>query len=96
MDIGVCKISFRIPENESLKGKRQVLKSVIARIRNKFEVAVAEVDDQDVWQIATIGICCISNDKRHANQVLSNIVNFIEGSHLDIEMLNYEIEILTV
>ena len=96
MDIGVCKISFRIPESESLKGKRQVLKSIIGRIRNKFEVAVAEVDNQDVWQIATIGICCISNDKRHANQVLSNIVKFVEGSHLDVEMLDYEIEILTV
>ncbi|MDD5126590.1 MAG: DUF503 domain-containing protein [Dehalococcoidales bacterium] len=96
MDIGVLKISFRIPENESLKGKRQVLKSITSRIRNKFEVAVAEVEDQDVWQIATIGICCISNDKRHTNQVLSHIVNFVEGSHLDVEMLDYEIEILTV
>lgn len=96
MNVGVCKISLRIPENMSLKGKRQVLKSITSRVRNKFNVAVAEVDNNDVWQMAVIGICCISNDKRHSNQVLSKVVNFIEASRFEIEILDYEFEIIDV
>jgi uncharacterized protein YlxP (DUF503 family) len=96
MNVGVCKVSLRLPENMSLKGKRRVLKSVISRIRNKFNVAVAEVDDNDVWQLASIGICCISNNGRHTNQVLSRVVNFITDSRFEIELLDYEIEIISV
>ena len=96
MNVGVCKITLRIPENMSLKGKRQVLKSVISRVRNKFNVAVAEVDDNDAWQMATVGICYISNNKRHSNQVLSRVVNFIENSRFEIEILDYEIEIIDI
>ena len=69
MNIGVARIHLRLPENMSLKGKRGVLKSITGRVRSKYEVAVAEVDDNDAWQRATIGLCCISNDRRHSNQV---------------------------
>jgi len=96
MNVGVCKVSLRLPENMSLKGKRQVLKSITSRVRNKFNVAVAEVDDNDVWQLASIGICCISNNGRHTNQVLSKVVNFIIDSRFEIELLDYEIEIISV
>jgi len=96
MNIGVCRISLRLPENQSLKGKRQVLKSITTRIRNQFNVSVAEVDDHDLWQLATIGICCVSNDKRYTNQVLSKVVDFIAGSRFEVEILNHEIEILSV
>ncbi len=96
MNVGVCKVSLRLPENMSLKGKRQVLKSITSRVRNKFNVAVAEVDDNDVWQLASIGICCISNNGRHTNQVLSRVVNFITDSRFEIELLDYEIEIISV
>ncbi len=96
MNVGICQIKLRLPENLSLKGKRQVLRSITTRVRNKFNVAVAEVDDQDLWQLATLGICCVSNDKRHTNEVLSKVVDFITDSRFDIEMLNYEIEILPV
>ena len=96
MNIGVCTVNLRIPENMSLKGKRQVLKSITGRVRNKFNVAVAEVDDNDVWQVATIGICCISNNNRHTNEVLSKVVDFIIGSRFDVEILDYGIEIIGV
>jgi uncharacterized protein YlxP (DUF503 family) len=96
MNIGVCTVNLRIPENMSLKGKRQVLKSIISRVRNKFNVAVAEVDDNDVWQLATIGICCISNNNRHTNEVLSKVVDFIIGARFDVEILDYGIEIIGV
>jgi len=96
MNIGVCKVKLRLPENLSLKGKRGVLKSITTRVRNKFNVSVAEVDDNDLWQLSTLGICCVSNDKRHTDEVLSRIVNFISDSRFEIEVLNYDIEILPV
>ncbi len=92
MHVGVCRIKVRLPENLSLKGKRQVLKSIISRVGSKFNVSVAEVDDNDLWQLATIGISCVSNDKRHANEVLSKVVNFITESRFEIEILDCEIE----
>jgi uncharacterized protein YlxP (DUF503 family) len=94
MNVGVCKLRLRLPENMSLKGKRQVLKSIITQLRNRFNVSVAEVDDHQLWQLATLGICFISNDKRYTNEVLSKVVNFITNGRFEIEMLDYEIEIL--
>ena len=96
MNVGVCKVSLRLPENLSLKGKRQVVKSITARVGNKFNVSIAEVDDQNLWQLATLGICCVSNDKRYTNEVLSKVVNFITNSRFEVEILNCEIEILPI
>lgn len=96
MNVGVCKLSLRIPENMSLKGKRQVIKSITGKVQNKFNVTIAEVDNNDVWQTATIGIACLSNNKRHTNEVLSRVVNFIEAGRFDIEILDYEIEIIDI
>ena len=96
MNVGICRVSLRLPENSSLKGKRRVLKSIITRVRSKFNVSMAEIDDQDIWQRATLGICCVSNDKRYVNEVLSKVVNLIIDGRFDIEILDYEIEILPV
>ena len=96
MNVGVCRIGLRLPENLSLKGKRQVLKTIITPVGNKFNLSIAEVDDHDSWQLATLGICCVSNNKRYTNEVLSKVVDFVANSRFEIEMLNYEIEILPV
>lgn len=96
MNIGVCKIDLRIPENETLKGKRMVVQSIIARVRDKFHVSIAEVENGDMWQIATIGVCCVSNDNRHTNEVISRIVEYIETTRLDVEVLNCETEFISV
>jgi uncharacterized protein len=96
VNVGVCKVKLRLPDNLSLKGKRQVVKSVTARLKNKFNVSVAEVEDNDLWQLATIGICFVSNDKRFTNEVLSKAVELVVNSQGDYEMLDYEIEIITV
>jgi len=96
MNVGACKIKLRLPENLSLKGKRQVLRSITSRVRSKFNVSVAEVGDQDLWQSAALGICCVSNDKRYTNEVLSKVVDFIVSSRFEVEILDYEIEILPV
>jgi uncharacterized protein YlxP (DUF503 family) len=96
MNVGVARVSLRIPENMDLKGKRQVVKSIIGRVKSRFDVAVAEVDDNDSWQTATIGVCCISNNKRHSNEVLSKVVSFIEKSRFDVEILDISTEIIDV
>jgi uncharacterized protein YlxP (DUF503 family) len=96
VNVGICKVKLRLPDNLSLKGKRQVVKSVTARLKNKFNVSVAEVEDNDLWQLATVGICFVSNDKRFTNEVLSKAVEWVVNSQGDYEMLDYEIEILTV
>lgn len=95
MHIGVCRVSFHLPGVRSLKGKRQIARSVADRIRNQFNVAVSEIEDQDLWQRLTLGICCISNDTSHANQVLSNVVSFVESQRGDLEVLDCETEIIS-
>ena len=94
MIVGVCKIKLRIPENMSLKGKRSVVKSIITQLKNKFNVSVAEVDDQQLWQIATLGVCSVSNDSRYTNEVLSKVTNFITNGRFEVEILDFEIEII--
>jgi hypothetical protein len=85
-------MELRLPENQSLKGKRQVIKSIITRVQNKFHVSVAEVDDQDLWQLATLGVACVSNHRRHADETLANVVKFVVRNYPDVELLSSEIE----
>lgn len=94
MNIGACRVRLRLPENESLKGKRQILKSIIERVKNRYNVSIAEVDDQDLWQLVTLGITCVSTSAPHANEVLSKVVDFIQKSRFDVEMIDYEVEII--
>ena len=92
MHVGVCQIELRLPENQSLKGKRQVIKSITTRIQNRFNVSVAEVDNQNLWQLATLGIACVSNHRRHADETLANVIKFIVQNYPDVELLSSEIE----
>ena len=92
MNVSVCQVELRLPENHSLKGKRQVIHSIIARLQNKYKVAVAEVDNQGLWQLATLGIACVSNNRRHAEETLSNVVQFIIRNYPDVELLGSETE----
>ena len=95
MVIGVCHLDFRIPENQSLKGKRHVLRKMIDRVRNRFNVAISEVGDNDLWQRGQIGICTVGNDRRHINSSLDKVIDFIEKMNL-VEMVQTEMEIITV
>lgn len=92
--IGVCRVQLRLPENHSLKGKRRVLKSLVSRLHNKFNVSAAEVDDHDSWQIASLAIAYASNDERHAGQVISAVVSFIQSERPDAELLDYDTEMI--
>ena len=95
MHVGVCRLILRLPDVHSLKDKRQVARSLSTRIRNKFNVSVAEVDDNDNWSRLTLGVCAVSNDSRHANQVLSSVVSFVEETRNDLELLDIETEIIS-
>jgi len=92
MHVGVLKVSLRLPENHSLKGKRQVVKSIAARVRSRFNVSVAEVDDQELWQLACLGVSCVGSDGATVNQVLSRVARFIEQYPGDAEVLDCELE----
>jgi hypothetical protein len=96
MIVGACRIELHLAENHSLKGKRQVVKSISGRLRNQFNVAVAEVEQNDSWQTAVLGLSCVSNDSRHAHQMLEKAVDFVEGLRLDAELADYQIELTNV
>lgn len=93
MTVGLLTAEIGIEEANSLKDKRQVLRSLIAHLRNTFNVSVAEVADQDVWRRATIGIAVVATDVRYATEVLDKVVDHIERDpradlgHYEIEML---------
>ncbi len=95
MIIGACEITLHLPESPSLKDKRQVIKSVMARVRNQFEVAIAEVEDQDLWQSAKLGVSCVSNSKQHANEILERVQRYIEETRPDVIFSNVEKDIIS-
>ena len=95
MQVGVCRITLRLPENESLKGKRRVIKSLSSKVRNKFNVSMAEVGDNEAWQIATLGITCVGNDSRHVDEVIGNVLDYIERSRDDFEVVAQEQETIS-
>ena len=94
MHIGVCTIELRLPGNGSLKGKRRVIKSVVTRIGREFNVSIAEVDAQDVWQRAVLGVACVSGSASYAHGLLERVVQWIETHRPDVELLHYQIELL--
>ena len=96
MHEGVARIALELAENSSLKGKRMVVRSVVQRVRNRFNVAVAEIDTQDVWEVITLGIVCVSDDPRHCNEMLSKVIDFIESERLDAEVGAVELELIAV
>jgi uncharacterized protein len=77
MVVGVCRVTFSLPGNASLKGKRSIVRRIVDRTRGKFNVAVAEVDDLDAHRRAVIGFAVVSNDGRHANSMLDHISAFM-------------------
>ena len=92
MNIGVCRIELDLPASHSLKDKRKVVRSIVDRVRSRFNVAIAEVDNTGRWNTATLGITCVSNDGRHANEMLSKVVQFIEGCREETVLANYDVE----
>ncbi len=94
MVIGVCTLQISIPMALSLKDKRQVVKSLMARVRNEFNVSIAEVDDHDLWQSAILGLACVSTSQRYAHGQIEAVIHFIDKQRPDCPIGAYEIEML--
>ena len=94
MFIGSLRLELRLAACHTLKEKRSIVKSVIARLRNEFNVAVAEVAAQDRWQTAVLGIVCVSGDQRYAQQQLQAVMEWIERNRPDVDIVDREIELL--
>jgi uncharacterized protein YlxP (DUF503 family) len=80
MVVGVCQISLSLPGVSSLKAKRSIVRKVLDRTANKFNVAAAEVGLQDTHRQAVLGFAVVSSDRRHANAMLDSIASFVEGA----------------
>ena len=92
MFIGVMRVELRIPMSGSLKAKRHVIKGITGGLRAKFNVAVAEVDHQDQWQRASLGISCVSESSFHARKQLHEVERFIERND-EIELLDALVDV---
>lgn len=92
MVIGILNIDLSIPGNNSLKGKRRVLQSLKDKIRGKFNVSIAEAGNKNLWQRANLGIAVVSDDRRQANRILSQVIELIELSN-ETGLLDYKMEL---
>jgi hypothetical protein len=93
MVVGIGIIDLMVHESSSLKTKRRVIKSILGRVRSKFDLSIAEVGDQDKWQKSRLGFAVVSNEGGHAHRMLETVIGFVENLHLA-EVVNAEIEIV--
>ncbi len=91
MVVGVCHLDVLIEGVGSLKGKRQVMKSLIERVKQRFNVSISEVGDHDIWQRAQIGISVVGSDQETLDSVLSKLLSFIEETNL-VQILKSNVE----
>jgi len=95
MTIAVLRVRLRLP-SRTLKEKRTIVKSVVERVRNRFNASVAEVEDLDAVGMATIAAVVISNDSRHADEQAQAVAAAIEDWRLDAELLDVSVELIDV
>ena len=97
MHVGIVRISLRIPSSHSLKDRRQVSRSLIHRIRSRFNVSVAQevAEDGDAWQSVTLLATHVSGDPNHVDVVLNDLVDFIEHARPDLELVHYGTEVIS-
>ena len=95
MNAGICRIKLHLSDSQSLKDKRRIVKSIISRLRSQYNISIAEVDDQDLWQLVTLGIACVSNQNQHVDEILSKAMSFITKNYPELEIVDQEIEILS-
>ncbi|MBN1277534.1 MAG: DUF503 domain-containing protein [Deltaproteobacteria bacterium] len=95
MVIGTLKIDFHLSDNRSLKGKRKIIRSILDKVRSRFNASIAEVGSNDKWQKIELGISVVGNDRRHIDSSLNHILAYIESLYLA-EIINIEMEILNL
>ena len=95
MVVGTLKIEFRLQENRSLKGKRKVVRSIVDKVKARFNVSIAEVGSNDKWQKIELGIGAVGNDRRHIDSSLNHVLDFIESLYIA-EIVHIELEIFNL
>jgi len=93
MTIGVLKLVLFIPQSNSLKDKRMVMNSLKARLRNNFNIALTQIDEEDKWQKTMLVAVGVERDKAGMNSTLSGLLNFMEKSD-SINIIDYEMELI--
>ncbi|KPK38273.1 MAG: hypothetical protein AMJ78_10265 [Omnitrophica WOR_2 bacterium SM23_29] len=93
MIVGILTVRLRMPENSSLKEKRMTTKSLKDKIRDRFNVSIAEIDDHDKWQVAAFGIAYVGTDRFCADAALSKVVDFIKECK-QVDLIDYNTELL--
>ena len=93
MVLGSCIIKLYLPGNGSLKGKRSILKPILARLRREFNLSTAEVGNNDVWQSAEIACVTVANAPGRVHSVLERAVRWIENYHPEVQVVDWDIEI---
>jgi uncharacterized protein YlxP (DUF503 family) len=93
MIVAAARITLLIPDNSSLKGKRQVVRSLIEKVRHRFGVAIAEVDSHDLWQRAEIGLAVVGNDEKLLTKTMDRVMHFMENQHLA-EIIDSQLELM--
>jgi uncharacterized protein YlxP (DUF503 family) len=91
MIVAAARLTMVIPENDSLKGKRKVVKSLIEKARHKFDAAIAEVGDNDLWQKTQVGIALVGNDPQLLDARMQQIMKFIENQY-EVEIIDSQVE----
>jgi uncharacterized protein len=92
--IGLLTVELQIPSSGSLKDKRQVTRSLVARLRQEYNISVAEVDHLDSWQLCTLAVACVSNEATHVQQMMQRVMAYIESHAAEYVVLDYETETL--
>ncbi|MGC9467626.1 MAG: DUF503 domain-containing protein [Anaerolineae bacterium] len=93
MIIGACTLRLYLPGIASLKEKRGVLKPLLHQLRRQFEVAVAEIDHQDVWQTSDIAVVAVATEAGHIYAVLENAVHWIEDHYYQVQVVDWQMEL---
>lgn len=96
MIIGALRVVLEIPSSHSLKDKRAAIRPILARLRHRFDVSTAEVEEQDRWGIAVIGVVYVTSDVRHVDEVLARVVHAIDAQGGEAVLAGYSTEIVHV
>jgi uncharacterized protein len=96
MYVATAHVTFRLFASSSLKDKRQVLRSVLSRARNQFEVSAAEIGSLDIWNLAEIGVACVSGESAHALDVVEEVIRSLESARPDIEITQATTDVITI
>jgi uncharacterized protein len=94
MVIGILRLTLHLPNSGSLKAKRQVISSLLRRVRQQFQVSAAEIGERDRWQLAVVAVACVSAEGSHADEVLANVLRFVERAAGEAQLADVSTELI--